>query len=67
MRNAGDLDTAANVYSRFQSVARRAAEQLSLRVTQEAFSLPRGDLEREYFDWFEAICDEIRSAEPVAE
>jgi len=62
MRNAGDLDTAAEVYPQFQLDAKQTAESLSLRLTHEAFSLSRGDLEREYFDRFESICDEIRAA-----
>jgi hypothetical protein len=63
MRNAGDLDAAADVYAEFHSNARRIAEVLSLRLTHEAFSLPQSDLEREYFDRFECICNEIRAAE----
>ena len=63
MRNAGDLDTAADVYPQFHLDAKRMAETLSLRLTHEAFSLSQGDLEREYFDRFESICDEIRAAE----
>lgn len=66
MRNAGDLDTAADVYPEFHLHARRIAEALSLRLTHEAFSLPRRDLEREYFDRFEAICNEIKYAESRA-
>jgi hypothetical protein len=49
MRNAGDLDTAADVYAEFHLHARRVAEALSLPLTLEAFSLPQSDLEREYF------------------
>jgi hypothetical protein len=60
MRNAGDLDTAADVYPEFHLNARRIAKALSLRLTDEAFSLPESDLEREYFDRFESICNEIR-------
>jgi hypothetical protein len=63
MRNAGDLDAAADIYAEFYSDARRIAEVLSLRLTHEAFSLPQSDLEREYFDRFESICNEIRDAE----
>jgi exoribonuclease R len=63
MRNAGDLNAAADLYAEFHSNARRIAEGLSLRFTHEAFSLPQSDLEREYFDRFESICDEIRDAE----
>jgi hypothetical protein len=60
MRNAGDLDTAADVYAEFHLNARRIAKALSLRLTHEAFSLPKSDLEREYFDRFESVCNEIR-------
>ena len=63
MRNAGDLDAAADVYAEFHSNARRIAVALSLRLTHEAFSLLQSDFEREYFDRFETICDEIRDAE----
>jgi hypothetical protein len=66
MRNAGDLDTAADVNPEFQKRARRIAEALSLPLTLEAFSLPQRDLEREYFDRFEAICNEIKDAEARA-
>jgi hypothetical protein len=63
MRNAGDLDIAADVYPDFRSHAQQIAEALSLRLTHEAFSLPQTDLEREYFDRFEAICNEIKNVE----
>ena len=64
MRNAGDLDVAGDLDPKFQSDAQRIAKQLSLNLTHEAFSLPRADLGREYFDRFESMCDEIRQAEP---
>jgi len=64
MRNAGDLDTAADVYPEFHLNARRMTERLSLRLTHQAFSLSKSEFEREYFDRFEAICDEIKAAEP---
>jgi hypothetical protein len=63
MRNAGDLDTARNVHDDFQSIALQAAKELSLPLTSEAFSMEPDDLENEYFDRFDAICDEIKSAE----
>jgi hypothetical protein len=63
MRNAGDLNAAADICAEFHSNARRIAEVLSLRLTHEAFSLSQSDLEREYFDRFESICDEIKDAE----
>ena len=62
MRNAGDLETAAAVYSGFQIDARRIAQHLSLEVTHSAFSLSKADLQQEYFDRFESICDEIKRA-----
>ena len=62
MRNAGDLDTAADVDSRFHSDARRIASELSLPLTLAAFDLPKEALEIEYFDRFDAMCDEIRQA-----
>ena len=64
MRNAGDFANAVDMYPNFQRDAKRLAEQLALPLTCEAFALSRGTLEREYLDRFEAICDEIRRAEP---
>jgi len=63
MRNAGDLDTAVDVYAEFHLNARRIAAVLSLPLTHEAFSMSQSDLEREYFGRFESICNEIRDAE----
>jgi hypothetical protein len=60
MRNAGDLETAHDVYSDFQPEAARLARELGLQQTHSAFALPSADLQREYFDRFEEICDEIR-------
>ena len=65
MRNAGDLDTAADVYSQFQSEGVRLATELSLPLTREAFSLSKHDFENQYFDRFETICEEIKAARPV--
>jgi hypothetical protein len=63
MTNAGDLDTASDVYADFQSDARRLAEQLSLPRTLSAFSLTKSELERQYFSLLEDVVDEIRRAE----
>ena len=63
MRNAGDLETAGELYSLFQTEAARSAAELNLPQTTAAFSLAPDDLEKEYFDRFEAICDEIRQTE----
>lgn len=60
MRNAGDLETAHDVFSDFQPEAARLARDLGLQQTHSAFALPMADLQREYFDRFEKICDEIR-------
>jgi hypothetical protein len=65
MRNAGDLDTAADVYSQFQSEGVQLARELSLPFTLEVFSLPRNELENQYFDKFDSVCEEIKVARPV--
>jgi uncharacterized protein YegJ (DUF2314 family) len=64
MRNAGDLGTARDVYADFQSVALHAAKALSLPTTCGAFVLAPDTLQERYFDLFEAVCTEIRRAEP---
>lgn len=66
MRNAGDLGTAKDVYADFQSTALHAAEELTLPLTRDTFSMAPNALEEEYFERFEAVCDEIRNAEPGA-
>ena len=60
MRNAGDLDAAHDVYADFQTEAVRLAQDMKLQATQSAFALPTADLQREFFERFEEICDEIR-------
>ena len=60
MRNAGDLDTASDVYAEFQATGLTSARSLSLSKSIEAFLLNRSELERSYLKRFEAICDEIR-------
>ena len=64
MRNAGDLAAATDLHADFQAEARRAAEYLALPLTFDAFSLNQSQLEQQYFDRFESICNEIRRAEP---
>jgi len=63
MRNAGDLDVSADIHPAFQQDARQIATDLMLPLTHAAFSLSKMDLERDYFNRFEAICDEIRESE----
>jgi hypothetical protein len=67
MRNAGDLETAKDVFADFQSVALSASNELSLSVTRDAFALTPEALSDQYFDLFEAVCLEIRNAEPTAQ
>jgi hypothetical protein len=50
------------VYADFQSVALDAGA-LSLPVTRGAFALAPEVLEGRYLDLFEAVCDDIRSAD----
>jgi hypothetical protein len=66
MRNAGDFGNSEDMYPDFQKDATHFAERLRLPITREAFSLSRRKLQKEYFDRFEAICDELRGAEPSA-
>ena len=66
IRNAGDFANAEDMYPDFQTDAAACARQLSLPLTYEAFSLPPKKLQKQYYDRFEAICSEIRSAEPAA-
>lgn len=64
MRNAGDLDSARDVFPEFQSVGFRAADALALPLTREAFALAPQALAERYFDLFEAVCGEVQDAEP---
>ena len=62
MRNAGDLDTARDLYADFQQEASHLAKELSLAFTRESFSLPKELLQEQYFDRFDRICNEIKNA-----
>jgi hypothetical protein len=66
MRNAGDFANARDMCPTFQSDAKQLAQRLGLPETLEAFSLSQRKLQKEYFDRFERICDEIKSAETKA-
>jgi hypothetical protein len=66
MRNAGDFANAKDMCPDFQRDAKRLAKQLFLPLTSKSFGLSRRNLQRECFERFEAMCDEIRSAEPAA-
>ena len=63
MRNAGDLANAPDLYPSFQREARKCAKKLGLTASEKIFALPSKQFEREYFDRFEEVCEEIRNAE----
>jgi hypothetical protein len=65
LRNAGDFANAEVMYPDFQSDAKDLAMRLSLPLTHDAFSLSPRKLQREYFDRFQAICDEIKKGCPA--
>jgi hypothetical protein len=63
MRNAGDFANAVVLEKNFQREIVLHAKELGFAYTQATFSLPRHELEAQYFDRFEAVCDEIRGAQ----
>ncbi len=63
MRNAGDLETAADLDQHFQERGLEAAQTLALPDCIAAFSLSTDDLERRYFELFDTVCEEIKGAE----
>lgn len=62
IRNAGDLQAAADVYPRFHEDGRAAASDLDLPESMALFSLDTAELERTYLDRFDRVVDELRSA-----
>src|SRR5262245_10503129 len=60
MRNAGDLAVARDLYEPFREEALRLSQELGLSATSSAFALVPAELERQYFERFDAICDELR-------
>ena len=62
MRNAGDLIAARQVHESFQEEGLLLSHELRLNVTHSAFALAPAELERQYFERFDAICDELRRA-----
>ena len=62
MTNAGDLATACDLYEPFQEEASRLSKTLNLPVTYSAFALSLADLEQQYLERFDAICEELRTA-----
>ena len=62
MRNAGDLDTARDLYYDFQPEAAELARELGLLFARQSFELPTEVLQVEYFERFDRICAEIQGA-----
>jgi hypothetical protein len=62
MRNAGDFANAVGDKSDFQQKIVSRAKELGLSYTEATFSLPRDQLQKQYFGRFEAVCDEITGA-----
>jgi hypothetical protein len=62
MRNAGDLAAAGDLYAVFDVEAAKLSQLLGLGITRSAFALSRSELERQYFQLFEEMCDELRAA-----
>lgn len=62
MRNAGDLEAAADVHPAFIADGLAAAQALSLPLATDAFSLPIAHFEERYFDLFDSLVTELRQA-----
>ena len=62
MRNAGDLAAAYDLCASFHEEGSKLSRELSLTVTHSAFALSRTDFEQQYFQRFEAVCEELRAA-----
>ena len=64
MGNGGDLANMVDMYPRLLSDGQTFAAKLGLPASAELFGLSQLDFEREYYERLEAVCDEIRKAEP---
>jgi hypothetical protein len=62
MRNAGDFANAVGDKKDFQNHIVSRAKELGLSYTEETFSLPQHELQKQYFARFDAVCDEITGA-----
>jgi hypothetical protein len=61
MRNAGDLATARDLDPLYLLDAAQAATSLRLPLAEAMFRLSEGELERRFFDLFDAVCAELRT------
>ena len=66
IRNAGDLETANDLYQGYRTELFSLADQLGLSETASAFTLQNDQLLQQYEVLFEDICDEIKRAEQKA-
>ncbi len=62
MRNAGDLATAADLHPAFLGEGSSAARTLGLPVAAAAFQLSPHEFEQRYFELFDDLVAEIRTA-----
>lgn len=61
MRNAGDLETAADLHLTCLDDGKSTAQELALPRSAAAFSLSPDELERAYFRLFDEVVSEIRA------
>jgi hypothetical protein len=66
MRNAGDLESARDLYPAFQSEGASLASALGLAKTRVLFSLPTSDLEEKYFELLSDVCSELQAADALS-
>jgi hypothetical protein len=66
MRNAGDLDTAIDLYPAFQTEGMTLARTLGLAKTSGMFSLGTGKLEKRYFELLTDVRLELQSADALS-
>jgi hypothetical protein len=59
MQNAGDLDTASDVYPQFQEEGASLARDLGASRTHALFALPTTELEGCHFDLLSGVVDEL--------
>jgi hypothetical protein len=62
IRNAGDLQAAADVHPQFHEDGRNAARDLDLPAALALFSLDPAGMEQAYLERFDSVVDELRTA-----
>jgi hypothetical protein len=66
IRNAGDLETASDLYPNYRKELLSQAYQLGFLETASAFALQDSQLMKQYGVLFEGICEEIKQADQKA-